>query len=58
MLETVTFVEQDCKTKMTNRSVFHAAEDRDGALQSGMEKGTSETMDILDKLLKEIQREN
>jgi len=46
-VETTTFVEQDGKTTITNTSVFQSVEDRDGMLQSGMEKGAAETWDRL-----------
>jgi uncharacterized protein YndB with AHSA1/START domain len=52
--ETVTFVEQDGKTTLINRALFDNVEDRDGMLQSGMEKGATETMDRLATLLAEI----
>ena len=51
LLETVTFEEQDGKTRMTDRSVFQSLEDRDGMLSSGMEGGAGEAMDRLDELL-------
>ena len=46
-LETVTFEEQGGKTKLTSRLLFDSVEDRDGTLQSGMEKGAAETYDRL-----------
>jgi uncharacterized protein YndB with AHSA1/START domain len=46
-LETVTFEEQGGKTKLTSRLLFDSVEDRDGMLQSGMEKGAAETYDRL-----------
>jgi uncharacterized protein YndB with AHSA1/START domain len=49
--ETVTFVERDGKTTLINRVEFASVEDRDGMLQSGMEKGATETMDRLAELL-------
>ncbi len=56
LMETVTFEEQDGKTKLTDKSVFQSVEDRDGMLQSGMEEGAAETWDRLDELLKELQK--
>jgi uncharacterized protein YndB with AHSA1/START domain len=56
LLETMTFEEQDGKTKLMNRSVFQTVEDRNGALKSGMEGGAADTMDRLAELLKEIQK--
>lgn len=46
-LETVAFEDNDGKTRVTARLVFQAVEDRDGMLQSGMEKGAVETMERL-----------
>jgi uncharacterized protein YndB with AHSA1/START domain len=51
LLETVTFEEQDGKTHMTDSSVFQSVGDRDGMLQSGMERGAAESMDRLDEFL-------
>jgi uncharacterized protein YndB with AHSA1/START domain len=51
LLSTMTFEEQDGKTKLTDASVFQSVEDRDGMLQSGMEGGASESMDRLDEYL-------
>lgn len=51
LLSTVTFDEQDGKTKLTEQSVFQSVEDRDGMIQSGMEAGASESMDRLAELL-------
>lgn len=51
LLETVTFEEQDGKTKITDRSVYQSVEDRDGMVQSGMESGSAETLDRLEELL-------
>ncbi|HYP39948.1 MAG TPA: SRPBCC family protein [Chloroflexia bacterium] len=51
LLATMTFEEQDGKTKLTDASVFQSVEDRDGMLQSGMEGGASESMDRLDEYL-------
>jgi uncharacterized protein YndB with AHSA1/START domain len=51
LLETVTFEEQDGKTRMTDTSVFQSVADRDGMLQSGMESGAAEAFDRLDQYL-------
>ncbi|MGA7732396.1 MAG: SRPBCC family protein [Chloroflexia bacterium] len=51
LLETVTFEEQDGKTKLTDKSVFQSVEDRDAMLQSGMEGGAHESMDRLAELI-------
>jgi uncharacterized protein YndB with AHSA1/START domain len=42
------------KTRMTVTSVFDSVEDRDGMLQSGMEKGASESYDRLADYLKTL----
>jgi uncharacterized protein YndB with AHSA1/START domain len=39
------------RTKVVTDSVFHTAEERDGMVGSGMEKGMSETYERLDELL-------
>jgi uncharacterized protein YndB with AHSA1/START domain len=41
----------DGRTKITAVSVFHTPEERDGMLESGMEKGLNETYSRLDELL-------
>jgi uncharacterized protein YndB with AHSA1/START domain len=51
LLETVTFEEQDGRTRMTDTSVFQSVSDRDGMLQSGMESGAAESFDRLDEFL-------
>ncbi len=51
LLETVTFENQDGKTKMIDKSVFQSVEDRDGMLSSGMEAGATESMERLGELL-------
>lgn len=50
-LETVTLEEQDGKTRVTDTVVFQSTEDRDGALQSGMEAGATESMERFAKVL-------
>jgi uncharacterized protein YndB with AHSA1/START domain len=40
------------RTKVTTTSVFQTPQDRDGMLQSGMEKGVTEGYERLDELLK------
>ena len=51
LLETVTFEEQDGKTKLVVTSLFQTVEDRDGMLKSGMEEGAAETMDRLEEYM-------
>jgi uncharacterized protein YndB with AHSA1/START domain len=43
------------KTKLVVQSVFQSLADRDGMLQSGMEKGLTESFERLDELLKETK---
>ncbi len=51
-LETARFeVLADNRTKVTVQSVFQSVADRDGMLQSGMEKGVNQGHDQLDRLL-------
>lgn len=50
-VETLTFEEEDGKTKMTDHSLFASIEDRDGMLESGMEEGAAESLDRLEELL-------
>jgi len=51
LLETVTFEDHDGQTKVTARALFDTAEDRDGMLKSGMEKGAAESWDRFAELL-------
>ena len=51
-VDTATFEDLgDGRTRVVSTSVFHTPEERDGMLESGMEKGLSETYERLDKLL-------
>ncbi len=56
MLETAIFEEQDGKTLVTVTDVFQTVEDRDGALQSGMNEGATESMDRFAELLQNVKR--
>lgn len=51
LLETVTLVEQNGKTLLTDSLVFQSIEDREGMIQSGMEQGAAEGWDRLEALL-------
>ena len=53
VVDTVTFEDLDGRTKVTNTSLFHTTEERDGMLESGMEKGLNESYEQLDELLAE-----
>lgn len=53
-VETATFEDLgDGRTKVISDTVFHTAEERDGMLESGMERGMNETFARLDTLLAE-----
>jgi uncharacterized protein YndB with AHSA1/START domain len=52
ILETVTFEEQNGKTKQVVTDLFQTIEDRDGMYKSGMEEGAVETMGRFEELLK------
>jgi uncharacterized protein YndB with AHSA1/START domain len=50
-MQTSTFEEFDGKTKLTQHSVFQSVEDRDAMVQSGMEEGSTESMERMDEIL-------
>jgi uncharacterized protein YndB with AHSA1/START domain len=50
-VQTVTFDEEDGKTRLTATAMFDSKEDRDGMMSSGMEEGAAETWDRLDEYL-------
>ena len=50
-VETAEFEDLGDRTKVTNTSLFHTTEERDGMIESGMEKGLSESHERLDELL-------
>ncbi|MCI0714205.1 MAG: SRPBCC family protein [Chloroflexi bacterium] len=54
LLETVTFEEHDGKTRMIDSSIFQTVEDRDGMIQSGMERGAAASWDRFEELLKTL----
>ena len=53
-LETLTFEERGGKTLVRTNAVFQTVEDRDGAIQSGMEEGLNESMERLDELIASV----
>jgi uncharacterized protein YndB with AHSA1/START domain len=55
-VDTLVLEELDGRTRMTVTSVFASPEDRDGMLQSGMEKGASESYDRLAAYLRTMRR--
>jgi uncharacterized protein YndB with AHSA1/START domain len=54
-LVTVTFTQENGKTKLTSHSHYQSVADRDGHIQSGMEAGMRETMDNLETYLTTMQ---
>ncbi len=56
-LETATFEAlPDQRTKLVIHTVFQSVQDRDGMVQSGMERGMNESFDRLDELLKTLKK--
>jgi uncharacterized protein YndB with AHSA1/START domain len=55
IVETATFEDLGARTRVTNTSLFHTPEERDGMLASGMEKGLTESHDRLAELLAETE---
>ncbi len=55
LLETVTFEEFNGKTKATDISTFQSVEDRDGMVETGMERGATESYDRFVQLLDEVK---
>jgi uncharacterized protein YndB with AHSA1/START domain len=50
-IDTATFEDLGDRTKVTSTSLFHTTEERDGMLESGMERGMNESFSRLDELL-------
>jgi uncharacterized protein YndB with AHSA1/START domain len=50
-VETAEFEDLGDRTKVVTTSIFHTTEERDGMLDSGMERGMNETYERLDELL-------
>jgi len=50
-VDTATFEDLGDRTKVISTSIFHTTEERDGMLDSGMERGLNETYARLDELL-------
>ncbi|MGZ3583604.1 MAG: SRPBCC family protein [Ktedonobacterales bacterium] len=57
-LESVNFEERDGKTLVHQDAVFQSVEDRDAAIESGMETGINEGMERLDELLARLTSES
>jgi uncharacterized protein YndB with AHSA1/START domain len=53
-VETAEFEDLGERTRVVTRSLFHTAEERDGMLGSGMERGMNETYARLDELLERV----
>lgn len=51
LVETATFDDLGGRTRVTAHALFHTSEERDGMLDSGMERGLTETHDRLAELL-------
>jgi uncharacterized protein YndB with AHSA1/START domain len=51
VVETATFEDLGGRTRVRAQSLFHTSEERDGMLDSGMERGLTETHDRLAELL-------
>lgn len=57
ILETAKFEElPGNRTKLISQSVFQSVADRDGMLQSGMERGVNDSYDRLDELLAKMKK--
>jgi uncharacterized protein YndB with AHSA1/START domain len=54
VMETMTLEDVGGKTRLVQHSVFQSVADRDGMVQSGMEKGATESMDRLEELLGQL----
>lgn len=50
-VDTATFEDLGDRTRVVTTSIFHTPEERDGMLESGMERGMNETYSRLDELL-------
>ena len=50
-VETAVFEDRGDRTRVVSTSVFHTPEERDGMIESGMERGMNETYARLDELL-------
>jgi uncharacterized protein YndB with AHSA1/START domain len=53
VIDTVTFEDLGDQTRVNVHSLFHSPEERDGMLNSGMERGLNESYQSLDMLLAE-----
>ncbi len=50
-VDSATFEDLGGRTRVVSHSIFHTPEERDGMIESGMEKGMNETFARLDELL-------
>lgn len=57
-LESINFEDHEGKTLVRQDAVFQSVEDRDEAIQSGMESGVNEGMERLDELLARLLSES
>lgn len=53
---TLTFIEQDGKTKLVSRSEYPTAEELQAVLDMGVLEGVTQTWDKLASLLEELQK--
>jgi len=53
-VETTTFEDVDGRTKVATNTLFHTTEERDGMIDSGMEKGLNESYERLYELLAKL----
>jgi len=54
LLQTATFESLGDKTRLVQQAVYQSVEDRDGMVKSGMQEGSSESMDRLAELLTKL----
>ena len=55
LMQTATFETVGDKTRLVQQAVFQSAQDRDGMIASGMQKGSDDSMDRLAELLEAMK---
>jgi len=59
ILETLKFIDLgNNRSKIISQSLYQSVEDRDGMINSGMEKGVNESFERMEELLKDIMNRN
>jgi uncharacterized protein YndB with AHSA1/START domain len=58
LVQTIRLEEQGGRTTVTSTAVFDTVEDRDGMIQSGMERGAADSYDRLAELLRTLNNKN